>query len=263
MLQAQLKGKLTRKEEDLEDLLTSNVFGSIKYVPPEEGLLPLLASSIDKDGNVPTHALQPISTVKYEFWPWIQEQKCEGCEPDVLITAQLLNDHKIIVLVEAKYLSEKSSEANERETPEDQLAREWDNLTCLADREKATSILLYVTADIGYPKKSLEESRQEYRQKRKKDMSVFWISWRKLPKLFSDKKQDILSDLVEVLQRQGLTFYEGIADLRPIDIEWSFKAVVNWDWSSYVEYSTFWKYQASKTYNWQCKIEPAEWRFGE
>ena len=33
---AQLKGKLTRKEEDMEDLLVSNVFGSIKYLEPRE-----------------------------------------------------------------------------------------------------------------------------------------------------------------------------------------------------------------------------------
>ena len=45
MLAAQIKGKLTRKEEDLEDLLTSNVFGSIKYVPPENGLIPLLSAA--------------------------------------------------------------------------------------------------------------------------------------------------------------------------------------------------------------------------
>jgi hypothetical protein len=78
-----------------------------------------------------------------------------------------MDNQKIIILVEAKYLSDKSSEANEEGAPLDQLAREWDNLTSLAHREKATSILLFVTADIGFPKKSIEDSRQEYAQKRK------------------------------------------------------------------------------------------------
>jgi hypothetical protein len=263
MLQAQLRGKLTRREEDLEDLLTSNVFGSIKYIPYEDGLLPLLYSCINDNGDAPIHALQPISLVDYEFWPWLQEANCEGCEPDVLITIQFINGQKMLILVEAKYLSDKSSEANEAEAPKDQLAREWDNLTSLAHRKKATQILLYVTADIGYPKKSIKDSCQEYMQKRKKDMRVFWISWRKLPNLFANKREDILSDLVEVLKRQGLTFFQGIPKLDLIDIKWSFWVIANWNWSSYRKYSIYWAYQVIKTYNWQYKIEPIEWRFAE
>lgn len=261
MLQAQLKGKLTRGEEDLEDLLTSNVFGSIKYIPPEEALLPLLASSRDGFGNAPIHVQQPVSSVDYSFWQWIQEPGCQGCEPDVIITIQLMGKQKIIILVEAKYLSDKSSESTEQGTPTDQLAREWDNLTYLAKREDATPILLYVTADLGYPKKSIESSLREYMQKRKREMSVFWISWRKLPTLFSDKEQEILKDLVKVLRRQGLTFFEGITKPDPIDFEWSFRTVVNWVWSSFDECTIHWEYRTGKTYNWQHKTEHVDWRF--
>jgi hypothetical protein len=263
MLQAQLRGKLTRKEEDLEDLLTSNVFGSMKYVPPEEGLLPLLASSSDSDGKAPVQSLQPISNVEYHFWPWIQEPKCQGCEPDVLITIRFMNNRKIVILVESKYRSGKSSGPSEEGAPMDQLAREWDNLIRLAEQENATPILLYVTDDIGYPKKSIEDSQQEYLQKRKKDIKVFWISWRKLPTLFSDKKQSILSDLVEVLRRQRLTFYEGTRRVEPINVKWSFKAMINWNWSSYRECNINWKYQVRKNYIWTYRIETAKWRFGK
>lgn len=261
MLQAQLKGKLTRGEEDLEDLLTSNVFGSIKYIQPEEALLPLLASSRDGDGNVPIHVTQPISSVEYRFWQWIQEPGCQGCEPDVLIIIQLTGKQKIIVLVEAKYFSDKSSESTEQGTPTDQLAREWDNLTWLAKREEATPILLYVTADLGYPKKSIEDSLQEYVQKRQREMSVFWISWRKLPTLFSNTDKEILKDLVKVLRKQGLTFFEGITKPDPIDVEWSFGTMVDWDWSSFDECAIIWEYRTDKAYNWQQRTEPVEWRF--
>ncbi len=43
MLQAMIHGKLTREEEGLEDLLTSNTFGLMKYLPPEAVLLPFLS----------------------------------------------------------------------------------------------------------------------------------------------------------------------------------------------------------------------------
>jgi hypothetical protein len=266
MLQAQLRGKLTRKEEDLEDLLTSNVFGSIKYVQrPEDGLLPILASCTDSYYKSPSYALQPISNINYDFWPWLQEPNCEGCEPDVIIHIQYVNNQKIIILVEAKYLSGKSSGANEGEAPTDQLAREWDNLTFLADREGAIPLLLYVTADLGYHAcaKSIEDSCREYKRKRNKDMSVFWISWRKLRTLFLETDQEILKDLVKVLVRQGLTFFEGITKPKLLDIDWSFTALVNWDWSQFSERRIYWKYQVNKAYIWQYKIEPIEWRFGK
>jgi hypothetical protein len=261
MLQAQLRGKLTRKEEDLEDLLTSNVFGSIKYVPSEDALLPLLATSIDIDGNAPFVALQPVSSTEYHFWPWVQEQGCEGCEPDVLARIRCLTGKNIIVFIEAKYLSDKSSEATEGDLPTDQLAREWDNLTCLADRENAMPLLLYVTADMGFPRKSVEESRQEYMRKRKKDMSVFWISWRKLPKLFSYARHQILNDLVEVLRRQGLIFFEGILKPELFNVEWSFKAEVHWNWSLFKGCCIMWSFGLHKSYNWSYVIGTIKWRF--
>lgn len=263
MLQAQLKGKLTRTEENLEDLLTSNVFGSIKYISPNEGLWPLLISSEDSNGEAPVDLVHLISGAEYEFWPWIQEPCCEGCEPDVVINVRLMNGEKIIVFVEAKYLSDKSSLAGEGGAPKDQLAREWDNLKCRADREKATPILLYVTADVSYPKQSIEDSRQEYLRKRNGDINVFWISWRKLPRLFMGKGLEILNDLVNVLKRQRLIFFEGITMPEQVDIKWSFKGEVNWDWSVYGESLVCWTYQVNKIYNWQIRIEPFTWRFTE
>ena len=84
MLQALLKGKLTRKEENLEDLLTSNVFGSIEYVPIEDGLLPLLKNCQNKRGE-PLFAETPkVKEVHYQFWPWLNEVKNSGCEPKLL-----------------------------------------------------------------------------------------------------------------------------------------------------------------------------------
>ncbi len=53
MLAAQIHGKLKREEEYLEDLLTSNVFGSIQYIPPEDGLVPILSAAERVDGSQP------------------------------------------------------------------------------------------------------------------------------------------------------------------------------------------------------------------
>jgi hypothetical protein len=247
MLQAQLEGKLTRREEEMEDLLTSNVFGSLKYVQPEEGLLPLLSSSEDIDGNAPIDFFQTISDARYKFWPKIKESGCNGCEPDVLITIRLSDGQKILLLVEAKYLSDKSSKADSGEKPMDQLAREWDNLKKRAQRKKANPILLYITADISYPKDCIEDSNKEFTDKRSECMKVFWISWRRITNLFHNAKQDsILSDLVKLLKKQGLTFFEGITNIKPVNIKWSFRNIINWNWLLYEEYHIEWKFKINK-----------------
>lgn len=264
MLQAQLEGKLTRAEENMEDLLTSNVFGSIKYVAPEEGLGPILASSVDINGEKPFRMSQIMPEPQYKFWPTLREQGCNECEPDVLIAMELSTGQKIVLLVEAKYLSGKSSQTDNKMAPMDQLAREYDNLRKIAAQMEASPVLLYVTADIGFPTYDIEESKKEFREKTSSEMNVFWISWRKLPELFASAKKDsILNDLVRVLRRQLLTFYEGIAPLEPVVIPWSFEATINWNWFSYEECNITWKYGINKDFNWKNRVVPVQWRFGK
>jgi hypothetical protein len=45
MLSALLLGKSSREQENMQDILTSNVFNILKYLPPERGILPFLAQS--------------------------------------------------------------------------------------------------------------------------------------------------------------------------------------------------------------------------
>jgi hypothetical protein len=51
MFIAQIRNKLTRQEEQMEDLLTSNVFGLWRYLPAELGLLQLLETAKNCEGQ--------------------------------------------------------------------------------------------------------------------------------------------------------------------------------------------------------------------
>ncbi len=268
MLQALLRGKLTREEENLEDLLTSNVFGSFKYLLPEEGLVSLLKSSVNEKGEFLLNESAIIKEAKYQFWPSINETKERGCEPDVLISILLGNQQKMILLVEAKYHSGKSSEAiqesesiNKTLLLNDQLAVEWDNLVHLANREKAIPVLLYVTSDIYFPRKEIKDSCDEYKRCRCKYMNVFWISWRKLPTLFYNSDKKILVDLVKVLRKLGLKYFEGIEVGTPVKIFWSFKRINKWDWSDYKPIKISWVYPLITIFNWKVSIVNVNWRY--
>jgi hypothetical protein len=155
MLQAILRGKLTRAEEGLEDLLTSNTFGLLKYLPPEAALLPFLGRAIDPLTQTPlADRLTGLVRVdRWEFWPTLTFPGCTPCEPDVLLVLSDGRGRRVGVLVEAKFRSGKSSVARlDQVAPHDQLARELDNLRAFAQDERlAAFAVLYLTPAVACP----------------------------------------------------------------------------------------------------------------
>lgn len=80
---------------------------------------------------------------------------------------------------------------------------------------------------------------------------MYWISWRKLPELFSERrhgrlKRDILSDLVAVIKSLGLTFFEGIKIPEPIEITWKFQTNEFWNWVALKQVEINWAYADRK-----------------
>ncbi len=88
----------------IEDLLTADVFGAFRYLPPEMGLLPFLAEASRGDGvTLRQWAAQrgvdwsSISTTELVFWPAFGTR-----EPDVLVALGTDEELCLVVLVEAK-----------------------------------------------------------------------------------------------------------------------------------------------------------------
>ena len=86
-----------------------------------------------------------------------------------------------LVLIEAKYCSGLSSEEDERAEPNDQLARELDNLDVVScatlgwrtHLEIASRAPLFITQDMGIPRDLLLKSLAEYTRKRNRDGDIF------------------------------------------------------------------------------------------
>jgi hypothetical protein len=218
MIQALLHGKLSLKQENAEDILTSNVFGLLRYVRPEVGILPFLARSESVLGERPLGALidrhaSESCNAHYDFWP-----RWDGCEPDILLDIKR-DSVRYLVAVEAKYRSSKSSFALEedeladdsetdgpeaRQLPNDQLAKEWSHLAKEAIVKEATPVLVYLTAHIGCPKSEIEESLKYCT-----GAALCWLSWRELPRLFRGQNDEHLKDIVRLAERLDLSFFEG------------------------------------------------------
>lgn len=229
MLMAFLKGKLSSKQANMEDILTSNVFGTLQYLAPSKALLPFLSQAIDSNELYLLRDLGEVSDVKYDFWPQFNEADCVGCEPDVVLRITKANGSTTMILVEAKYLSGKSSEADENARPNDQLAREWDNLRLKAEKEKATPILLYLTAGLSFPAAEINQSQAELKRDRNIEGTICWLSWQHLHSIIKESKEPMLMDLAGLLKKMQLTLFDGFSPVTQVEhINWFFDKYFNW-----------------------------------
>lgn len=219
MFKAQLHKKLTREQENMEDLLTSNVFGIWCYLPAECGLLQFLRTAERLDGE----RLQvggEVKSAQLSFWPWLQEGQAIRAQPDVLIDLNTGAGDRQLMLIESKYLSGKSSVADEGTQPRDQLARELHNLILWARTEQvAEYAVVYVTAHTAFPRSDIEESARELLAKTGEDGAgkLYWTTWRRLPAILRATSQTLdrfqstmLGDLESILLNMGLGTFENV-----------------------------------------------------
>ena len=254
---AEIRGKLSSSGSNIsdrrEDLLTSDVFGCLRYLPFEKGFQKILTQAqLYIDQKKLLCIKNSDENVSVEFWPRLENNS----EPDVLIRN---GDH--LIMIEVKYLSGKSghyepnqdSEDSMEAASSDQLARLFRGL--LSDKSNYSRCsLIYLTAHRILPKKDIEDgykeldelsddTRHEYKD------NVYWLSWFEVYKTVgrlldeSSEIQDkfwriVLSDVKELLNRKSLRQFEGFKGmidncspittfykrkLRPID--WNMRAV--------------------------------------
>jgi hypothetical protein len=159
----------------MEDILTSIVFDTLRYLPPGNGILPFLANAATPDGLKPfAERVLTGASITYKFWPGYSQPHCNGCEPDVELLITWPTAETTLVFVEAKYHSGKSSKeaddiVNEDDQqpapPVDQLAREWQNLDSLASERNAEPLLIYLTGHVGCPQADIKDSQEVFKRK--------------------------------------------------------------------------------------------------
>lgn len=153
MYLAELHGKLSRKNENKEDILTSNVFSFFKYSDPVVFLLPLLQRLI------PEIKAEDVKNAEFHFWPSFDD----GTEPDLVILAG-----SFYLLIEAKFTSG-FMPGNER--LDHQLTREWSKGQ--NEAQKMGKIFKLITVTSHY---TLSPCLKQEIQ-RSAPQEVFWINW--------------------------------------------------------------------------------------
>lgn len=241
---AEIHGKLSPCE-GMEDLLTSDVFSTFKYLDPNQGLVPFIKKSVNFADEDEPDFLENIVEADYLFWP---KTTCLNREPDVLIILTKKDGSSVSILIEAKYTSGKSNVNREEENnldhiDGDQLAELYKELIegniyieNKATRErfkrsKGNRYLFYVTAHYAFPKKDMDETWEALQKRGYGDKSGFyWVNWMSVLAAIEEVNSRetweaaptmrfLLTDLRDLLYRKGLVPFHGFSGLKLVTKE--------------------------------------------
>ncbi|ADK79544.1 NERD domain-containing protein [Sediminispirochaeta smaragdinae] len=227
MIEAILNKKIRQNKRYWEDVIFSSVFGMLKYL--NKGILYDVlknAKTLNEKENKFYYLKDQLNfidsdNINYEFWKHLQLKDCKRCEPDLIIEGP-----NSIVCIEAKYKSGKSSKKDNSNVPNDQLAKEYDNLSYYKGKKQL--YLIYLTSSLRYPIEDIKESIDEYNNKRKLPITIYWLNWNKiycqLDKCRHNKR--IIDDICLVLEYFYLDYFTHFkisSDKEYKRIDWRFR----------------------------------------
>lgn len=246
---AELHGKLAPDRphgvhEYMEDLLTSDVFGTMKYAGLENGFLDWLSQAepapIEPAPSPIRTYLDPerIAYADYSFWPTLEN----NLEPDVSILLWFDEGDALLILIEAKYLSgvgdwAENGQASLYSLTGNQIADQvrglkqmsvkgllgWFDSTLGSRPTGAESAIrrihLFITAHTSLPGQDYELATR--RLGSRWPLPAYWLSWTSLAECLrphmqqSDRRlAELIGDLWKLLQRKGLVPFRGF-DMEP------------------------------------------------
>lgn len=205
MYLAEIHGKLSRENENKEDILTSNVFSFFKYTDRKIFLYPLLQLL---DLNI---SIKDCVEALFRFWPTYADHT----QPDLVILVG-----KYYILVEDKYFSSFSKETARLKH---QLVREIEGGLAEAKSLDMDFKILTVTADYFRTPEIFDGIPEDF------EKDVKWINWQgiayllykileKNPRISPETKL-FAEDLYTLFLKKNLRSFEGIrmlSDFRTI-----------------------------------------------
>lgn len=246
MILAELYGKAPREARASEDMLTSAVWGLLRYLPPGD-LEAVLREVIpwNEPGADPPDRFYPWTSISsVEILPWPKAPRSTGgfdeCDLLLLVTD---TEHKTWgLLVEAKYQSRKSQRAVDEQDPSvtgDQLAR---YLLALHQRRyrgvpsHAEPVgLIYLTATPAPPRAELDHSLDKAQNLARsygfRDPRIGWLAWADIEHAIGGRRASgstdsdpatktveakIRDDVVALLRRRNLRAFHGFTPPRAL-----------------------------------------------
>lgn len=225
MIQSELKGKLP-EIENREDVLTSCVFGLLRYLPLKRGLFRVLEKARDYspiNNNIFKNnpRLGKYDKVNYYFW----ERSERYGEPDLILIFESSNNKlpPLMLLIEVKYLSGKSRSGSEDQLKDYFLAVSHEKGRETFSNEDISKFkgefigLIYLT--YFTQKEEVEKSVKELSKEWIGDCRkyIYGLRWNDITKSFKDVSKSEMSDcelkicedIFLLLKRKNFIDFEG------------------------------------------------------
>lgn len=215
MVHALLHGKIAdvggRDPFDVEDLLTSVVFGTASYLEPHLALLPFLSEARTAAGaRLPLPSIDKVACEFWRNWDAIQPGPVPSAtpgayaaQPELVVRLVDREGRPWMLLVEVKLRSGISSGATDDGPVSHQLAKYWVHLCAQADGEGSTPLgVIFVTEGISLPSHEFEAANEELRRKQHREGDFYWLSWRRFERVVAPGESKQLADLLTLLRER-------------------------------------------------------------
>ena len=231
MIQAELNGKLPEVENS-EDVLSSNVFGMLKYLPPQKSIFKILEQTKDYSKqrnslidnlNAQNISLYQYDKVNYYFWKY---SSVHG-EPDLILIIRSSEKalEPLMLCIEAKYLSPKSREGEFDQLKDYCLSLEKSefrknyNESDIADFKGNFIGIIYLTYFSQYL--DVQESLGQIKKKgfNNYESKLFELRWNDITRVLRgfessyEHEKMIAEDLVSLLIKKNLMDFEGFPEI--------------------------------------------------
>jgi hypothetical protein len=197
----ELKNKIPRNSSFLrsEDVLTSTIFGNLRYFNNQNILVGFLSESIDLEKN----KLELTNEDKFEikFWEKYYNDKTRRYNE----TDLTLENKNTIIIIECKYhspLDEEYKMINNNEADYSNQLIRYSKILLDKEYDELRKIVIFLTEDKVMPKEMLLKSRDGI----DKSIELYWLSWNKLYLILLKQEKEILSQNELLLYNDLLAF---------------------------------------------------------
>lgn len=237
----ELRGKIPQNSSFIysEDVLTSTIFGNLRYLSSNSVLISFLSKAINLQNK--NYSCNLSDSINFHFWnKYSRKNSSQINEPDLL-----LEDDQNVLIIECKYHSLLDENYSEQEIDyTNQLLRYSSIINEYYPRKKNKAIIFLTLDNYDY-----ETCLKKTSSKLSPDISLYWLHWEALYPILENYSQSELSrnekllvdDLILFMERRNFDYFKGIKN---------YKTQFNWQYpidSNYIFASKFnsfpWRYK--------------------
>jgi hypothetical protein len=224
-----------------EDVLTSTIFGNLRYFSDQNILIHFLNEAIDINGD--KLKIDDENIFEIHFWEkFYIKNNHQYDEPDLYLT-----NANYDIIIECKYfsiLSEVSASNDNKIDYSNQIIR----YSKIIEKSNRNKVIIYLTRDAIMPYKIISSTIR----KLKRNIHLYWLSWRMLYKamdklrnqIYGHGEKQLFKDLFLFLKRRKLTVFCGL-NIHDVILHWKYLKQYKYIPKNFIT-CNFWRYKNEK-----------------